>query len=169
MKLTLLLIALLSTLAQAVPPKGTPKAAPKTAPKPAVPAPQASGELDAAVRARIEAFFNHLAGGKIEDAYARLFEGSALAKEQPALLPTLVSNTKLVLEKCGAAENGAVLRVRGAGKTLKEVTCILNCKKRPIRWTLYVYYGEGRWQVLDAEADLELGAFFAPDKTADER
>ena len=171
MKLSLFLFAVLATLAVAAPPRGVPKpAVPKpAAAKPAVPAPQAAGDLDAAVRARIEAFFNHLAGGKVEDAYARLFEGSSLAKEQPALLPTLINNTQLVLEKCGAAENGSVLRVRGAGKTLKEVTCILNCKKRPIRWTLYVYYGEGRWQVLDAEADLELGSFFATEKSAGER
>jgi len=165
MKLTLLLFALLSTTVLAAPPK-TP---PKTPPKPAVPAPQAGGELDAAVRARIEAFFKHLAEGKLDEGYARLFEGSTLAKEQPALLPTLIKNTTLVLEKCGAAENGSVLRVRSAGRTLKEVTCILNCKKRPIRWTLFVYFGEGRWQILDAEADLELGSFFGPDKSAGDR
>lgn len=157
MKLTLLLFALLSTLVPAAPPKAPPK--------PAVPATAGAGELDAAVRARIEAFFTHVAGGRLEEGYARLFEGSTLAKEQPALLPTLVSNTKLVLDKCGPAENGAVLRVRSAGRTLKEVTCILNCRKRPIRWTLYVYFGEGRWQVLDAEADLELDSFFEPAKT----
>lgn len=161
MKLTLLLFALLSTTVWAAPPK-TP---PKTPPKPAVPAPQATGELDAAVRARIEAFFNHLATGKVEEGYARLFEGSTMAQEQPALLPTMIKNTTQALEKCGAAENGSVLRVRSAGRTLKEVTCILNCKKRPIRWTLYVYHGEGRWQVLDADADMELFSFFESEKS----
>lgn len=156
MKPTLLFLTLLTTLAPAAPPKTPPKAP--------VPAPAPAGELDAAVRARIEAFFTHVASGKIDEGYARLFEGSTLAKEQPALLPTLVSNTKLMLEKCGAAENGAVLQVRSAGRTLKEVTCILNCRKRPIRWTLYVYFGEGRWQILDADADLELSSFFEKEK-----
>ena len=159
MKPTLLFLALLSTLAPAAPPKTPPKAP--------VPAPASTGELDPAVRARIEAFFTHVASAKVEDGYARLFEGSTLAKEQPALLPTLVSNTKLMIEKCGAAENGAVLRVRNAGRTLKEVTCILNCRKRPIRWTLYVYFGEGRWQILDADADLELGSFFEKEKAGE--
>ena len=163
MKPTLLILALLSTLAPAAPPKTLPKAPPKAP----VPAPAPTGELDAAVRARIEAFFTHVASGKVEEGYARLFEGSTLAKEQPALLPTLVSNTKLMLEKCGVAENGAVLRVRNAGRTLKEVTCILNCRKRPIRWTLYVYFGEGRWQILDADADLELGSFFEKEKAGE--
>ena len=163
MKPTLLFLALLSTLAPAAPPK-TP---PKTPPKAPVPAPAPAGELDAAVRARIEAFFTHVASGKIDEGYARLFEGSTLAKEQPALLPTLVSNTKLMLEKCGPAENGAVLQVRSAGRTLKEVTCILNCRKRPIRWTLYVYFGEGRWQILDTDADLELGSFFDSEKAGE--
>ncbi len=156
MKPTLLFLTLLTTLAPAAPPKTPPKAP--------VPAPAPAGELDAAVRARIEAFFTHVASGKIDEGYARLFEGSTLAKEQPALLPTLVSNTKLMLEKCGVAENGAVLQVRSAGRTLKEVTCILNCRKRPIRWTLYVYFGEGRWQILDADADLELSSFFEKEK-----
>jgi hypothetical protein len=40
------------------------------------------------------------------------------------------------------------------------VTCIVNCAKRPMRWKIFIYFGEGRWQVLDAEVDLELHAFF---------
>lgn len=160
MKLTLLLFALLSTLVPAAPPKTPPKPA---APAP-VPAPASTAELDAAVRARIEAFFTHIAGGRLEEAYARLFEGSIQAKEQSALVPTFVNNTKQILEKCGPAENGAVLRVRSAGRTLKEVTCILNCKKQPIRWTFYAYFGDGRWQVLDAEPNLDVASFFEPAK-----
>ena len=164
--MSLLLFAVLSTLALAAPPKTVPKPA---APKPAMPAPQASGELDAAVRARIEAFFKHLAAGKVEEAYGRLLEGSTLVNEQPEMLAAYIKNTTLLIRKCGEAENGSVLRVRSAGKSLKEVTCILNCKKQPIRWNLYVYYGDGRWQVLDAEADTELSSFFESDKTADKR
>lgn len=166
MKLSLLLFAVLSTLALAAPPKAAPKPA---APKSAVPAPQPAGELDAAVQARIEAFFKGLAAGKIEDAYGRLLEGSLLVSEQPEVLSAYVKNTTLLLRKCGDAENGAVLRVRSAGKSLKEVTCILNCRMQPIRWRLYVYFGAGRWQVLDAEADTELSSFFESDKTAGQR
>ncbi len=166
MKLSLLLFAILSTLALAAPPKAVPKPA---APKPAVSVPQAAGELDAAVRARIEAFFKILAAGKIEDAYGRLLEGSSLVSEQPEVLAAYIKNTTLLLRKCGEAENGAVLRVRSAGRSLKEVTCILNCKMQPIRWKLYVYFGDSRWQVLDAEAETELSSFFEPDKTGGER
>ena len=89
-----------------------------------------------------------------------------LAAEQPVLLETLTKNTLLLIEKCGNVESSAILKVRGAGRTLKEVTCILNCQKRPMRWTVYVYFGEGRWQVLDAEVDLELHSFFEEQKSA---
>jgi hypothetical protein len=58
------------------------------------------------------------------------------------------------------------LRVRSAGNTLKEVVYIANCQKRPIRWRIFAYHGEGRWQVLDTDVDLELGSFFEPDNSS---
>jgi hypothetical protein len=75
-----------------------------------------------------------------------------------------VDNTTKVLQKCGKVESASLLRVRSAGKTLKEVVYIVNCQKRPLRWKLYAYYGEGRWQIIDTNVDLELGSFFEPEK-----
>ena len=163
MKLTLLLLSLLLPAALAAPPKDAPKAPPKATP---VPAASADAELDAAVRARIEAFFLHVKAHQVQDGFARLFEGSSLAADQPALLSTLVKNTLLLIEKCGKMESSSIVRVRSAGRALKEVTCVMNCQKRPMRWTMFVYFGEGRWQVLDAEVDLELHAFFDDSKPA---
>jgi hypothetical protein len=161
MKFTLLLLLLLTpavlSAQQKTPARPAPKSPPKAAPAPAA---SADDELDAAVRARIEAFFNHVKNRQVQDGFNRLFEGSALAAEQPALLETLVKNTLLLIEKCGKVESASILRVRSAGRSLKEVTCIVNCARRPMRWTVFVYFGEGRWQVLDAEVDLELHAFF---------
>jgi hypothetical protein len=151
---------LLSLLFLAVPVMAAP---PKTPAKPAAaPAPAASSTegLDAAVRARIEAFFKNLQEHRVKEGFSRLYEGSNLAADQPVILETHVKNTQLLIEKCGKVESSAILRVRNAGRTLKEVTCILNCQRRPVRWTIYVYFGEGRWQVLDAEVDLELHSFF---------
>jgi hypothetical protein len=159
MKLALLLLSLALPAALAAPPRTSAKAAP-VAP--------ASGadELDPAVSARITAFFDHVKGQRVQDGFKRLFEGSTLAAEQPALLETLAKNTLLLIEKCGKMENASIIRVRSAGRALKEVTCVMNCQKRPMRWTLFIYFGEGRWQVLDAEVDLELHAFFDDAKPA---
>ena len=166
MKLILTFL-LLATSLRAAPPKIPAKPAKPVAATPApAPAPAAPDDLDAAVRARIEAFFNNVKKRNVQDGYTRLFEGSTLAAEQPVLLETLTKNTLLLIEKCGNVESSAILKVRGAGRTLKEVTCILNCQKRPMRWTVYVYFGEGRWQVLDAEVDLELHSFFEEQKSA---
>jgi hypothetical protein len=74
-----------------------------------------------------------------------------------------------VLEKWGKVESASVLRVRSAGPTLKEIVCILNCRKRPIRWKLYAYFGEGRWQIIDTEPNLDLASFFEPEKPASSR
>ncbi len=159
MKLTLILLSLLTTAVLAAPQKPAAKPAPKPAAAPA-PAPSADDALDPAVRARIDAFFNHVKNRQVQDGFNRLFEGSALAAEQPVLLETLVKNTLLLIEKCGKVESASILRVRSAGRALKEVTCVMNCQKRPMLWRVYVYFGDGRWQVLDAEVELELHAFF---------
>lgn len=171
MKFPLFLLAVLSPLALAAPPKAPAKTAAKSSPKPAVKPvaaaePAASADLDAGVKIRIEGFFKLLKENKIDDGYAKLFEGSTLAKEQPELLTNLVKNTERVIEKCGRVDGASILRVRSAGRTLKEVVCIANCQKRPIRWLIYAYYGEGRWQVLDTDVDLELDSFFEPVKPA---
>jgi hypothetical protein len=135
----------------------------------AAPEPGGNGELDAGVKIRIDSFFKLLKEGKADEAYAKLFEGSTLAAEQPELLPNLVKNTNKVLEKCGRLESASLLRVRSAGKSLREVIYIANCQKRPIRWQLYAYYGAGRWQILDTDVDLELDSFFQPATPATSR
>jgi hypothetical protein len=151
-----ILFALLGLPALAAPDKPPPRAA-------AVAEPASPAELDAGVKMRIDVFFKFLKDGKVDEAYAKLFEGSTLAKEQPELLPTLVKNTTLVIEKCGKVESASLLRVRSAGRTLKEVIYIANCQKRPIRWQIYAYHGEGRWQILDTDVNLELDSFFEPE------
>ena len=152
MKLCLLVLCLLIPPALAAPEKNPVRPAP--APEPA------AGELDAGVKLRVDVFFRLLKEEKIDGAYAKLFEGSTLAEEQPELLPNLVKNTAKVIEKCGKLESTSLLRVRSAGKSLKEITYIANCQKRPIRWHMYAYYGNGRWQILDTDVDLELSSFF---------
>ena len=151
-------ILLLALPAFAAPGAKTPAKAPAPA------EPSASADLDAAVKARVDAFFGHLQKGTVQSGYERLFEGASLAKDQPELLTDLVDNTTKVLGKCGKVESFSMLRVRSAGRTLKEIIYIVNCQKRPLRWKLYAYYGEGRWQIVDTNVDLELGSFFEPEK-----
>jgi len=146
-------------------------AAPEKVPvRPAAePGPAAPADLDAGVKLRIDGFFKLLKEGKIDGAYARLFEGTTIAGEQPELLSSLAKNTTKVFEKCGNLESASLMRVRTAGKTLKEVVYIANCQKRPVRWQIYVYYGGGRWQVLDTDVQIELGSFFDPEPPAASR
>jgi hypothetical protein len=156
MKLPLLLLPLLATAVPAQSGAKAPAKSPGPAPAPA----PSSGELDAAVRIRIEVFFKHLQEGRIEEGYGRLFEGATLVKEQPELVTNLVKNTSRVIDISGRIESAAILRVRSAGKTLREVTAIMNCGKRPVRWLFYVYFGEGKWQVVDTDLDMEIASFF---------
>lgn len=164
MKWPLLLTALLCPVLLAAPPKGSARTPAATAETAAAPG---SSSLDTGVKLRIDMFFKLLKDGKKEEAFAKLFEGSTLAKEQPELLTALASNTDRILEKSGAIESAALLRVRSAGTTLKEITYICNCRKQPVRWTLYAYNGDGRWQILDTDANLDLASFFEPEKTGD--
>lgn len=168
MKLTLPIFAFLSAVAIAGPAKGPslPKPGDRSVTEPNVPSMAMEADLDAVVRARIDSFFLLLKEGKTSAAYHKLFENSILAKEQPVLLDNFVKTTTNVLEKCGKVESASILRIRGAGKTLREVICIVNCEKRPMRWIIYAYYGEGRWQILDTDIDPELDSFFETGKPA---
>lgn len=136
-------------------------------PRPALvlpPVPQRSmsgdAELVPEIKARIEAFFMMLRDQRVSDGYKKLFEGAALAQERPELIKELAVTTTTVLEKCGRLESTEMLRVRGAGRSLREVIYIVNCQKRPMRWKFYAYQGGGRWQILDTNVSLEPAAFF---------
>jgi hypothetical protein len=174
MKIFSLVLVLFGSMALAAPdrpPKAIPiKPAPaKPAPAAPAPAPSSGIELDTSLKLRIETFFKLLRDGETRDAYDRLFDGSTLAAESPELQGDLIKSTSAVLEKWGKVESASVLRVRAAGATLKEIVCIVNCRKRPIRWKFYAYFGEGRWQIIDTEPSLDLASFFDPEKPAANR
>lgn len=122
-----------------------------------------SGELDAVLRARIDSCFIFMKEGKVTEAYQKLFESSSMAKDQPELMEELSAQTTRVLQKCGKVESSSIIRIRSAGKTLREVICMVNCQKRPLRYIIYAYYAEGRWQVIDTKVDADLDSFFPRD------
>ncbi len=165
MKIPALLLALLCPLALAAPekPPGKPAKPVPSTDRPAAPA-SSPADLDAGLKTRIEEFFKLLRDSGARDAYDRLFEGSALVAEDPDTLGDLIKTTTLAMEKWGKVESASMLRVRSAGPTLKEIVCIMNCQKRPIRWTFYAYYGDGRWQIIESLPSLSLEAFFDPEK-----
>jgi hypothetical protein len=141
------------------PPAGKPAPA-----KPAAPAGASSMEIDAGLKTRIEAFFKLLRDGETRDAYDKLFEGATLVNEQPDLIGDLIKSTTAVLDKEGQVESASMIRVRSAGTTLKEIVCIMNCRKRPIHWKFYAYFGDGRWQIIDTKPSFNLESFFEPDE-----
>lgn len=164
----LLSLLCLSLPVLAAPQKPSPRK-PET-PAPAAPAPEKTAEtgvaLDASVKTKIDGFFNLVKARRVADGFKTLFEGCTMADEQPKKAETLTRNTAMLVETCGEMESASIVRVRGVGATLREVVCIMNCRKRPMRWTFFVYKAEGRWQVIDAEVDLELHRFFESDKSA---
>ena len=133
---------------------------PKPAQEPRVPVRLDALTLEPEIRSKVDAFFNVLKQRKVADAYRRLLDGSVLAEENPELVEKLIESTTRVLELTGRLDGTEILRIRAAGKTIREVTYILNGEKRPLRWRFYFYFADNRWQVLDTKVVTEASAFF---------
>ena len=116
--------------------------------------------LEPEIRSKIDAFFAVLKQRKVPDAYRRLLEGSTLAEENPELVKKLEESTVRVLDLTGRIDGTEILRIRAAGKSIREVTYVLNGEKRPLRWKFYFYLSEGHWQVLDTNVATEAAGFF---------
>lgn len=116
--------------------------------------------LEPEIRSKVDAFFSILKQRKVAEAYRRLLDGSTLAVENPELVTKLVDSTTRVLDLTGRLDGTEILRIRTAGKTIREVTYLLNSEKRPLRWRFYFYLAEGRWQVLDTNVATEAAGFF---------
>jgi hypothetical protein len=116
--------------------------------------------LEPDIKIKIEAFFSVLKQRKVPEAYTKLLEGSVLAEENPELVTKLVESTTRVLELTGRIDNTEILKIRRSGKTIREITYLLNGEKRPLRWRFYFYLADGRWQVLDTNVATEASGFF---------
>lgn len=121
---------------------------------------QGISQVPAEARQRADAFFALLRMNRVEEAYQKLFEGSAVADENPDTVSTLVDSTKRLLSSTGDIGTTEFLRVRSAGRTLLEVTWILNGRKRPVRWRIYFYQNGDGWQVLDTDVSTAASGFF---------
>lgn len=153
------LLLLLAGVAPAQKPGATPSASPRPAASPA-PAPRDALTLEPEIRRRVDAFFATLKQRKVEDAYRSLLEGSVLAADNPELVAKLIDSTTRVLALTGRIDRAEILRVRPAGKSLREITCLLSGEKRPLRWRFYFYLSDARWQVLDTNVATEAAGFF---------
>ncbi len=149
----------------AIPAEPAPAAKPKLpAGPPRLPVRQDALTLAPEIRSRIDAFFTVLKQRKVGEAYQRLFDGSVLAMENPDLVAKLIESTERVMGLTGRIEGAELLRIRGAGKTIREVTYLLNGEKRPLRWKFYFYLSNGGWQVLDTNVATEASGFFPEEK-----
>ena len=150
--------ALLFLLVGVLPAQERPIAKPASEPR--VPVRLDALTLEPAIKTRIEAFFSVLKQRKVPEAYAKLLDGSVLADENPELVTKLVESTTRVLELTGRIDSTEILKIRTSGKTIREVTYLLNGEKRPLRWRFYFYLADGRWQVLDTNVATEASGFF---------
>jgi hypothetical protein len=133
---------------------------PKPPAEPRVPVRLDALTLEPEIKSRIDAFFAVLKQRKIADAYDRLLEGSTMAKDNPGVVTKLVDSTAQVMDLTGRIDSTEILRIRAAGKTIREITYILNGEKRPLRWKFYFYQTAGKWQVLDTSVATEAAGFF---------
>ncbi len=154
---TLLFLAIHTAHSQQVP-------IPKPPAEPKVPVRLDALTLEPEIKSKIDAFFTVLKQRKVADAYSRLLDGSTLAQENPELVTKLVESTISVLDLTGRIDSTEILRIRTSGKTLREVTYLLNGEKRPLRWRFYFYLADGRWQVLDTNVATEASGFFEDPK-----
>lgn len=120
--------------------------------------------LEPEIRTKIDGFFATLKTGKVQAAYDRLFEGSILPAESPEMVTKLVDSTTRVLELTGKLNGAEILRVRAAGRTLREVTYVLHGEKRPLRWRFYLYFSDDQWQIIDTNVATEASTFFEEEK-----
>lgn len=120
--------------------------------------------LEPEIRGKIDGFFTMLKQRKVADAYRKLLDGSVLAEDNPELVEKLEESTARVIELTGRIHGTEILRIRSAGKTLREVTYLLTGEKRPLRWKFYFYLADGRWQVLDTNVATEASGFFDDEK-----
>ncbi|MES2705268.1 MAG: hypothetical protein V4726_01580 [Verrucomicrobiota bacterium] len=140
------------------------KSVEKPATEPRVPAKLDASTLEAEIRTRVDSFFGYLKQRKVEVAYGKLFDGSILPDENPEMVKKLMASTTRVLEMTGQIDGAEFLRARAAGRTLREVTYVLNGEKRPLRWTFYFYFTAGHWQILDTNVATEASGFFEDTK-----
>ncbi|RFC47346.1 MAG: hypothetical protein DVB22_003162 [Verrucomicrobia bacterium] len=165
------LLALLLIPALASPLSAQSKSPPRTTASPEIPKPDSSvpkrsssssssQDLDAALKARIESFFSLLREERTSAAYQKLFEGSFVGEEDKELLQQLTDVTDDILEACGKLDSTELLSVNSAGRTVREIVYAVNFRKRPVRWRLYAYLSEGRWQIVDTSVNPDITAFF---------
>lgn len=155
----LLLVAQLAASAQ-TPAPGIPKPGTDSTVPLREDSPAAAPSLEPAVKQQIEAFFQNLRQRKVDGGYRKLFAESPLAQDNPDLVTELVKSTTRVLDLTGDIGAAELLKVRAAGKTLREATYVLNGAKRPLRWRFYLYYSGGVWQILDTNVATEASGFF---------
>jgi flavin reductase (DIM6/NTAB) family NADH-FMN oxidoreductase RutF len=117
-------------------------------------------EAPVQLEARIESFFSLLREERTSAAYQKLFEGSFVGEEDKELLQQLTDVTDDILEACGKLDSTELLSVNSAGRTVREIVYAVNFRKRPVRWRLYAYLSEGRWQIIDTSVNPDITAFF---------
>ncbi len=167
----LLALLLLTALAAPLHAQSKSKSPPRGTASPEIPKPDSSvpkrsssssssQDLDAALKARIESFFSLLREERTSAAYQKLFEGSFVGEEDKELLEQLTDVTDEILEACGKLDSTELLTVNPAGRTVREIVYAVNFRKRPVRWRLYAYLSEGRWQIIDTSVNPDITAFF---------
>jgi hypothetical protein len=130
---------------------------------PMQPIASAAAEKEAAAsvgpRSIVEKFFATLGLGKVEEAYAKLTEGSTI-RENANQLEMLQTKTDGAIEEFGRIEGQELVEMEWAGSSLVRLTYLSLGEKFPLRWRFYFYQRNGVWRLVDIRVDDRLKDLF---------
>ena len=94
---------------------------------------------------QITRFFEMLATGKIDEAFAQLVEGSSLAKTDPLGVNQVPSNIAAFMKVAGPMLGHERLISCALGSRSVKLVYLQNLKLRPLTWVFYYYNNGDGW------------------------
>ena len=104
----------------------------------------ATSELTAPDEA-VDTFFEHITKGDVNQAFARLFMGSSLAKTDPLGVNQLPSSVSAFMKTAGPMLDYEKIDSCAIGTRTVRLTCLQNLTLRPLTWVFYYYRNPQGW------------------------
>ena len=117
----------------------------------------------AAVQKQLDAFFNGIQGGKIDESF-RVLVASNPSLSDPAAVPEYVENIRKGLELFGPLQGVELYDQRPVGTRVIYLTYISFHAKKPLRWQFVYYLPVGAdWKLLTLRFDDTVEQSLLPD------
>ncbi|HWB59234.1 MAG TPA: hypothetical protein VG733_07070 [Chthoniobacteraceae bacterium] len=161
---TFLLIAALALVFPGIS-RAQSRKSPTPAPMPAPVSSTLSYGPDLTVDKIVEKFFDYLAQGKVDDAYAFLTNGTKIGDDLKEMA-NLKTSTREAIEKFGDIKGSELVGIQPAGAHLLRATYVSLGAAYPLRWKFYFYRLEPgtAWKLIDIGVDDRLVDMFDDNK-----